>query len=100
MIQPVGHLDFYVNGGRQQPGCNLVDIPLDAITDDMITSIRELGACNHLRSIEFFIDSLLPNMQYVGYECVVISHCRVNVLRVALITLNVLLLACNRFNIR
>ena len=70
MIQPVGHLDFYVNGGRQQPGCNLVDIPLDAITDDMITSIRELGACNHLRSIEFFIDSLLPNMQYVGYECV------------------------------
>ncbi|KZS07195.1 putative Triacylglycerol lipase [Daphnia magna] len=69
MIQPVGHLDFYPNGGRDQPGCNPVDIPLDMITEDMVTGARELVACNHLRCIEFFIDSLLPNYNYVGYEC-------------------------------
>lgn len=42
---------------------------LDAITEDMITAGRELAACNHLRSIEFFIDSLVPGLNYVGYEC-------------------------------
>ena len=69
MVQPVGHLDFYVNGGMEQPGCHLVDIPLTAITIDMITAGRELVACNHLRAIEFFIDSLLPDAEYIGYEC-------------------------------
>ena len=70
MIQPVGHLDFYPNGGRDQPGCNPVDIPLDMITEDMVTGGRELVACNHLRCIEFFIDSLVPGYNYVGYECI------------------------------
>ena len=69
MLQPVGHLDFYVNGGREQPGCNMIDIPIDAITGDMINAGRELAACNHLRSIEFFIDSLTPSANFVGYEC-------------------------------
>lgn len=70
MLQPCGHLDFYPNGGRDQPGCNPVDIPLDMITEDMVTGGRELVACNHLRSIEFFIDSLVPGYNYVGYECI------------------------------
>jgi len=69
MIQPVGHLDFYVNGGSNQPGCDPVNIAIDAITEDMVNGIRELGACNHLRSIEFFIDSLISDRKYVGYEC-------------------------------
>ncbi len=69
MIQPCGHLDFYVNGGRQQPGCNLVNIGLDAITEDMVTGVRELAACNHLRACEFMIDSLRPDSNMVGYEC-------------------------------
>ena len=44
-------------------------LALDAITEDMITAGRELAACNHLRSIEFYIDSLVPGLEYVGYEC-------------------------------
>ena len=69
MLQPVGHLDFYVNGGSGQPGCDPVNIAIDTITEDMVNGIRELGACNHLRSIEFFIDSLVSDRNYVGYEC-------------------------------
>ena len=69
MMQPVGHLDFYVNGGMQQPGCHLIDIPLTAITASMVKAGRELVACNHLRSIEFFIDSLSPDADFVAYEC-------------------------------
>ncbi|XP_046630612.1 pancreatic lipase-related protein 2-like [Daphnia pulicaria] len=70
MLEPVGHLDFYPNGGRDQPGCDPVNIPLDMITEDMVTGGRELVACNHLRCIEFFIDSLVPGYNYVGYECI------------------------------
>lgn len=69
MEQRVGHLDFFPNGGRDNPGCDPVNIPIDMITEDMVTGGRELVACNHLRSIEFFIDSLVPGLTYVGYEC-------------------------------
>jgi len=69
MLQPVGHLDFYVNGGSGQPGCDPANIAIDAITEDMVNGVRELGACNHLRAIEFFIDSLVQGLTYVGYEC-------------------------------
>ena len=69
LVQPVGHLDFYPNGGREQPGCELIDVPLTAITSDVITAGRELFVCNHLRAIDFYIDSLLPDVEYMGYEC-------------------------------
>lgn len=65
----MAHLDFYPNGGRDNPGCDPVSIPIDMITEDMVTGGRELAACNHLRSIEFFIDSLVDGLNYVGYEC-------------------------------
>uniref|UniRef100_UPI001658C826 hypothetical protein n=1 Tax=Salmonella sp. S146_54837 TaxID=2665635 RepID=UPI001658C826 len=60
ILQKVGHMDFYINGGRNQPGCDM-GLFERIIFDD--GSIWDAGvqfvACNHLRSYEYFTESIL-----------------------------------------
>jgi len=51
LTEPLGHNDFYPNGGSHQPGCELADITL-------------LYFCSHARSWEYFGDSL----DHTGYK--------------------------------
>lgn len=52
---PICHVDFYVNGGRRQPGCKINGV------DNV--------ACSHGRAVEVFKDSLAKPKSYFGYKC-------------------------------
>nr|XP_023699905.1 lipoprotein lipase-like isoform X1 [Paramormyrops kingsleyae] len=60
--QPVGHVDFYPNGGSFQPGCNLRGA-LEKIAKFGIFAINDAVKCEHERSVHLFIDSLLHKQE-------------------------------------
>ncbi|CAL1593726.1 unnamed protein product [Knipowitschia caucasica] len=67
--QPVGHVDIYPNGGSFQPGCNLRGA-LEKIANFGLFAISDAVKCEHERSIQLFIDSLLNQQQAArAYRC-------------------------------
>ena len=77
--QPIGHVDFYPNGGKVQPGCSFLDFPylpdLDGVEDISLppadSVARNLFACAHNRVIALYIDSILNSRScpMVGHLC-------------------------------
>nr|CAD7432682.1 unnamed protein product [Timema monikensis] len=76
MSQPCGHIDFYPNNGKEQPGCDLAEtpLPLTLIRDGLEEASRVLVACNHIRAIKLFIDSINTNCPYVAHRCDSYQH--------------------------
>ncbi|XP_023230832.1 pancreatic triacylglycerol lipase-like [Centruroides sculpturatus] len=64
-FEPMGHADFYPNGGRIQVGCN--NIFIGAISDIFYGNWQSL--CNHRRAFRFFIDSILPGCIFTAFNC-------------------------------
>lgn len=67
--QPMGHVDFYPNGGRVQHGCS--NIFVGAVTDFIWTAgaVEGRSLCNHRRSYKFFIDSVAPRCLFPAFPC-------------------------------
>ncbi|KAG5327462.1 LIPR2 protein, partial [Pseudoatta argentina] len=68
--QPVGHIDFYPNSGRNQPGCN--EGVLNSITlerGSFIRGIKRFLGCNHIRSYEYFIESINTPCSFLAVPC-------------------------------
>ncbi|PRD35114.1 UNVERIFIED_CONTAM: Pnlip [Trichonephila clavipes] len=69
MSHSVGHVDFFPNNGRNQPGCK-TDKFKSFITDGLNEGLRRFGACNHQRSLDFMIHTInYRKIPPVGYEC-------------------------------
>ncbi|XP_018335039.1 pancreatic triacylglycerol lipase-like [Agrilus planipennis] len=54
MLNPIGHVDFYPNGGVTQPGCN--------------SYFSFLDYCSHVRACEFWTASIVHPDAYTGYR--------------------------------
>lgn len=51
-FDPIGDVDFYVNGGLFQPNCGI-----------------EIGTCSHLRVLDLYKESILSEKGFVGIKC-------------------------------
>ena len=56
--EPVGHVDFFPNNGTGHPGCDQSFLSTMTGLDGLMDSARDFVACNHMRSIKFFLESL------------------------------------------
>ncbi|XP_076435326.1 pancreatic lipase-related protein 2-like [Babylonia areolata] len=67
MKDPMGHLDFYPNGGVDQPGCtdSAIGGILGALGGQQDNSI----ACSHSRSIRYFIESINSQCHFSAHPC-------------------------------
>ncbi|XP_038071471.1 pancreatic lipase-related protein 2-like isoform X2 [Patiria miniata] len=62
IVQTVGHMDFYPNGGKEQPGC-------PATVGDIVLAPMEVS-CSHSRVLQLFIDSFdSTQCEPRGYPC-------------------------------
>ncbi|UYV70682.1 PNLIP [Cordylochernes scorpioides] len=61
---PIGHVDFYPNGGKEQKGCTLNSVFYKWFTQGFWAGARELFSCSHQRSVEYFTESIKFDEQY------------------------------------
>ncbi|BFZ16539.1 hypothetical protein BsWGS_19578 [Bradybaena similaris] len=68
MKEQLGHSDFYPNLGHDQPGCTRS--PIAQISENGLTQgLKEVVACNHLRSIKFYTESINSQCPFVAFPC-------------------------------
>lgn len=68
LSEPVGHVDFYPNGGEKMPGCSGnrgKPSDLDALWQGLV----KFDWCNHLRAYQFYTESIVKPQGFIGFPC-------------------------------
>lgn len=72
IVESIGHVDYYPNGGTDQPGCTkgVFQYIKDA-NGSFFNGVKKYLSCNHIRSHEYFLESITPNpkCKFVTVSC-------------------------------
>lgn len=70
MIKPIGHVDFYPNGGHDNPGCTMtLQEHLNNADSSIFWSLQQFLGCNHVRSYQFFTESINTKCPFTAVSC-------------------------------
>ncbi|XP_012256057.2 pancreatic lipase-related protein 2-like isoform X2 [Athalia rosae] len=71
LLKPMGHVDFFPNGGREQPGCTDVKNSV-VVSHQNDESLDKNIICSHLRAWQFFVESIQSQLQkckFIAWPC-------------------------------
>jgi len=63
-LPPIGHADFYPNGGQTQPGCS----PLRTLEQPTSGDETKLG-CDHSRAVSYYAESITSTAGFRAIKC-------------------------------
>nr|XP_012220760.1 PREDICTED: pancreatic triacylglycerol lipase-like [Linepithema humile] len=71
LLKPIGHIDFFPNGGREQPGCT--DVKNSVVVSHLNEELLDRNiACSHLRAWFLFVESIRSQndeCKFIAWPC-------------------------------
>ncbi|KAK7794265.1 hypothetical protein R5R35_013600 [Gryllus longicercus] len=70
LLEPVGHVDFYPNGGVNQPGCSeTMSHYIGRERGSFVGGLQKFLSCNHIRSYKYYTESINTRCPYMAIAC-------------------------------